>query len=64
MKAKLTFVVTNDDGSPFSSTTQEWDGLDRAQSNWLEGQGLAFLKGLNDFGAQEAAKKVGGATKP
>ena len=57
MKAKLTFVIENDDGTPFSSNTTSWDGLDREQVNVLEGLGINFLQSLNAFGKQSLQGK-------
>ena len=58
MRAKLTFVITNDDGSSFSSNETAWEGMTREEVNLLEGMGIDFLKSLNEFGAKAIKEKA------
>lgn len=57
MKVKIEFVITNDDGSEFSRQVNEWAGMTRAETNYLEGMGIKFLDELNKIGEKLASDK-------
>ena len=57
MKVSLVLTILNDDGSEFSKSVNEWAGMTRAETNYLEAMGLKFLGELNKIGEEAAAGK-------
>lgn len=57
MKVRVELVITNDDGSEFSRQVNEWSGMTRAETNYLEGMGIKFLDELNKIGEKLAPDK-------